>query len=1162
MMMYCWRAAHFWTLNVQKAGTADWVHNDVTATVVGPALTASADGPLGTDSGSVFGGSSYVLLDAPMLFGGNFTVTAWVKPAAATNGGTIFSVMGQPSGSLARFFSLSTSGVVSLVGTGSTLGWTGAPADGNWAFYAFTMDAAGNALLYYNGVLQQTTVSNFGIPRLNQLPLDTYTSVAIGKDLYSNSTAGTYFTGAIANVQVVPSVLSPIDIQLIAAGQPCAAQPMPPCWRAEHYWPLAPSTGTADTVGGLTASIVGPATGLGSSGGFVGTNSMAFNGSNFISVSGPIDFGGAFTVTAWAQPATAAPSTAAGAIFSVSGSVGTFTFGLSGISSTVRVMEATSAVSKCFGGPTPGGCCRCSYDTCASNCWGFYAVTVDATGYVSWWYNGALQGTWVSKNGATISDYSPTANYLPLPLARQAFTTVTIGKAADAAASASGFVGAIANVQIIPSVLSALDIAYLSSGMACSGPTMVSSPPPPSPPPSPAPPVAPPGSATALTSCWRASHVWALDSVTGITDTRTGVTSATVGAPLVGGVRSDLTYRFDSTAFSGSNYIAVGDLTFGKPFTLAVWAQPSNLGTIFSANDFGFSAAGVYTTENPTTVRCASGGCCTCSTNVCASNCWIHYAVTVDQAGILTWYANGNVQSMTFNYDPMGLFMVSQRMHSNVRIGDGYIGALAMLQIIPSVLGSPEILKLARGEGCLGAPPSPPPAPRRPPPLPPPPSPPPPPPSPPLNLVNLQAQLTSLAALVPPTCTSPSFLQRTASGWLCKAPVASLATASGWCQAAPSTGAVTCSAAAPQAASPGFSCLPPGGAWMGYNASAGWYCVCQPGWSGAACTTPAPLSAGMFCGAPPACATGQYAFVNGAFVCMQLACAPTADRVAQCAALGALYNATSGTVRLTTNQNGDGFGSSAAAWVNASLGITTDYCTFAGVLCASGTSSIIGLVVYGAVSGTIPPQLGTLTALKQLTISTSLISGTIPPQLGLLTALMSLFIDSNAALVGTVPASFGNLTQLNMLSLSGNQLCGAFPPGLVAICSSLVMCYTRQLPSCVASPPPPPLPPPVAVSPGGVLLPPFPPPLPPPLPPSPGVVASSAFTCTQQDAVCLALGALYASAAGTGWTNTAGWSTASAGTATSYCTFSGVSCTSGAVTTLCVPAACCHRTAH
>lgn len=76
MMMYCWRAAHFWTLNVQKAGTADWVHNDVTATVVGPALTASADGPLGTDSGSVFGGSSYVLLDAPMLFGGNFTVTA------------------------------------------------------------------------------------------------------------------------------------------------------------------------------------------------------------------------------------------------------------------------------------------------------------------------------------------------------------------------------------------------------------------------------------------------------------------------------------------------------------------------------------------------------------------------------------------------------------------------------------------------------------------------------------------------------------------------------------------------------------------------------------------------------------------------------------------------------------------------------------------------------------------------------------------------------------------------------------------------------------------------------------------------------------------------------------------------------------------------------
>jgi hypothetical protein len=594
--------------------------------------------------------------------------------------------------------------------------------------------------------------------------------------------------------------------------------------------------------------------------------------------------------------------------------------------------------------------------------------------------------------------------------------------------------------------------------------------------------------ADALPTCWRATRVWALDSVTGTTELRTGVASTTIGTAPVAGVRSDLSTQLDSLLFTGSTSVVLPQLQFGAPFTVAAWARPQVVaGGIFSVKNivtgdsFSFYAGYAQSSSAQSTVNawCAAGQTCCCSTNTCASDCWGHYAVSVAANGNVIYYYNGKPMNMTFSYGngqaSSSTMPLAQQVFTDVRIGKDasslvtgfFAGAMAMLQLVPSVLSAADVASLAAGQGCLGSAPLPP-LPPRPPPLPPPPSPPPPPPPPPsptLNLVNLQAQLTSLAALVPPTCTSPSFLQRTASGWLCKAPVPSLATASGWCQAAPSTGAVTCSAAAPQAASPGFSCLPPGGAWMGYNATAGWYCVCQPGWSGAACTTPAPVIAGVFCGVPPPCATGQYAYVNGAFVCMQLACAPTADRVAQCAALGALYSATGGTVRLTTGAGGS---SGPAAWLNASLGITTDYCTFAGVLCTSGTSVITGLAVYGAVSGTIPAQLGLLTALQQLTISTSLISGTIPPQLGLLTALTSLFIDSNAGLVGTVPASFGNLTQLNALSLSGSQLCGVLPPGLVAVCSSSATCYGSQLPSCVASPPPPSSPPPVAASPGGV----------------------------------------------------------------------------------------------
>ena len=60
------------------------------------------------------------------------------------------------------------------------------------------------------------------------------------------------------------------------------------------------------------------------------------------------------------------------------------------------------------------------------------------------------------------------------------------------------------------------------------------------------------------------------------------------------------------------------------------------------------------------------------------------------------------------------------------------------------------------------------------------------------------------------------------------------------------------------------------------------------------------------------------------------------------------------------------------------------------------------------------------------------------------------------------------------------------------------------------------------------------------------------FSCTQQDATCSALGDLYYATNGAGWTINTGWASASAGTSTDYCTFSGVTCNGGAVTSMCV----------
>jgi hypothetical protein len=152
-----------------------------------------------------------------------------------------------------------------------------------------------------------------------------------------------------------------------------------------------------------------------------------------------------------------------------------------------------------------------------------------------------------------------------------------------------------------------------------------------------------------------------------------------------------------------------------------------------------------------------------------------------------------------------------------------------------------------------------------PPPLPPSPSPPLPPP--PATMASLQAQLDALRALLPPTCTGSSFLQRTAArGWACAAPLVTGSGVAGWCRAG-AGGGVTCDAAAPSAPP---TCLPPGGKWLGYNASSGWSCICNLGWSGPACAASGGASAG--CSAPPACSlfgnwTGLYRFVNGSAAC-------------------------------------------------------------------------------------------------------------------------------------------------------------------------------------------------------------------------------------------------------------------------------------------------------
>ncbi len=138
-------------------------------------------------------------------------------------------------------------------------------------------------------------------------------------------------------------------------------------------------------------------------------------------------------------------------------------------------------------------------------------------------------------------------------------------------------------------------------------------------------------------------------------------------------------------------------------------------------------------------------------------------------------------------------------------------------------------------------------------------------------------------------------------------------------------------------------------------------------------------------------------------------CARLSDR----GALEALYSATGGqgwannTNWLTDKPLGD--------W----HGVRTD-----------SRGRVMGLSLYNnALSGTIPPELGSLAGLQWLSLSRNALSGTIPPELGSLASLQQLSLSGNA-LSGTIPPELGSLAGLQQLWLSSNALDGPIPPEL------------------------------------------------------------------------------------------------------------------------------------
>ena len=106
-----------------------------------------------------------------------------------------------------------------------------------------------------------------------------------------------------------------------------------------------------------------------------------------------------------------------------------------------------------------------------------------------------------------------------------------------------------------------------------------------------------------------------------------------------------------------------------------------------------------------------------------------------------------------------------------------------------------------------------------------------------------------------------------------------------------------------------------------------------------------------------------------------------------------------------------------------------DFTSWYGLSVSSG-KQLVGVSLYkNNLTGKIPPELGTLSNLKELRLGGNQLTGELPAELGNLSNLWSLTLNSNQ-LTGEIPAELGNLRNLISLGLDTNQLSGELPPGL------------------------------------------------------------------------------------------------------------------------------------
>ena len=153
----------------------------------------------------------------------------------------------------------------------------------------------------------------------------------------------------------------------------------------------------------------------------------------------------------------------------------------------------------------------------------------------------------------------------------------------------------------------------------------------------------------------------------------------------------------------------------------------------------------------------------------------------------------------------------------------------------------------------------------------------------------------------------------------------------------------------------------------------------------------------------------------------------------ECEALVSLYN----------NTNGPG-------WTNNTNWLQSLYPHDWYGVWVGGGSVIYLYIDDNFLTGSLPPEIGNLTHLEQLTLNDNQLSGSIPMELWNLPGLSYLLIRNNK-LSGTIPSEIGNLTNLVNFDLSSNQLTGSIPVELASLPIVFLSLNDNQLSGDISS---------------------------------------------------------------------------------------------------------------